>query len=59
MSILHRIKQAIARLGGSSAPAIGGGTAGASVDLGQIQALEREEFPPEEFAAGEDEESES
>ncbi len=59
MSILHRIRQTIARLGGSSAPAIGGGTAGASVDLGQIDALERQEFPPEEFVAGDDEESES
>jgi len=37
----------------------GAGTAGTEVGLGQIQAVERQEFPPEEFASGENEESES
>ena len=59
MGILHRIKQAIARSGSTTGPAISGGAAGPSMGVGPIEALEREEFPPEEFAADENEESES
>ena len=61
VKILDTIKRAIAGSGRSSDQVIpgGAGTAGTEVGLGQIQAVERQEFPPEEFASGENEESES
>jgi hypothetical protein len=60
MSILDRIKRALAGSGRSSDQAIpgGAGTMGAEIGLGQIQDVERQEFPPEEFAPGENDESE-
>jgi hypothetical protein len=58
VKILHRIRRAIERVGSSSGPAISGGSTGATLGLGQIEAVEREEFPPEEFPADEQEESE-
>lgn len=59
MKILHRIRLAIARAGRSAGPAVSGGGAGTQIGLGQVEAVEQEEFPPEEFAAGENGESES
>jgi len=61
VKILDRIKRAIAGSGRSSDQVIpgGAGATGKEVGLGQIQALERQQFPPEEFAPGENEESES
>ena len=59
MKILHRIRLAIARAGRSTGPALSGGGAGTQMGLGQIEAVEREEFPPEEPAADENGESES
>ena len=58
MKILERIKAAIAGSGGSSDQVIpgGAGTAGTQIGLGQIQAVERREFPPEEYASGENDE---
>lgn len=58
VNILNRIKRAVARSGGSAGPAISGGAAGATMGLGQVEAVEREEFPPEELAADEQEERE-
>lgn len=59
MKILHRIRLAIARAGRSAGPAVSGGGAGTQIGLGQIEAVEQEEFPPEELAADENGESES
>jgi hypothetical protein len=61
MAFLDRIKRAIAGSGRSSDQVIpgGAGTTSTDVGIGQIQAVERQEFPPEEFASGENEESES
>jgi hypothetical protein len=61
VTILDRIRRAIAGSGRSSDQVIpgGAGTAGTDVGLGQIQAVERQEFPPEEFAQRENEDSES
>ena len=59
MKILHRIRLAIARVGRSAGPAVSGGGAGTQMGLGQIEAVEQQEFPPEEFAADEGGESES
>jgi hypothetical protein len=59
VKILHRIRLAIARVGRSAGPSLSGGGAGTKVGLGRIEAVERQEFPPEEFAADEDGESES
>ena len=58
MKILHRMRLAFARAGRSTGPAVTGGAAGTQMGLGQIEAVEHEEFPPEEFAAEENEESE-
>ena len=58
MNIFDRIKRAIARSGSSAGPAVSGGAAGPAMGLGQVGAVEREEFPPEEFPADEREESE-
>jgi len=52
---MDRIRRAF-RSDGSSDQAAG--ATGTQLDLGQIGALEREEFPPEEFASDEQEESE-
>jgi hypothetical protein len=59
MKILHRIRLAIARAGGSAGPAVSGGGAGTQMGLGQVEAVEHQEFPPEEFAADENGENES
>ena len=59
MNILQRIKRAIARAGSSAGPAVSGGAAGTQMGFEQIQAAEREEFPPEELHAAENGESES
>jgi hypothetical protein len=59
MSFLQRLKQAITRSGSTTGPAISGGPGGAGLGVGPIEAIEREEFPPEEFASDENEESES
>jgi hypothetical protein len=56
VKILHRIRRVFAGEGRSSSQ-IAGGTVGAQVGLGQIDAAERQEFPPEEFASDEQEES--
>jgi len=58
VKILHRIREAIASFGSSRGPAASGGTTGSRIGLGQIEAVEREEFPPEEFAAEDAEERE-
>jgi hypothetical protein len=57
--ILHRIRLAIARAGRSAGPAVTGGTTGTQMGLGQVEAVEHEEFLPEEFAAEENGERES
>jgi len=57
VKFLQRIRRAITRSGRSS-DQIAGGTVGTEVGLGQIEAAERKEFPPEEFASNEQEESE-
>jgi hypothetical protein len=57
VKFLQRIRRAITRSGRSS-DQIAGGTVGTEVGLGQIEAAERKEFPPEEFASDEQEESE-
>jgi hypothetical protein len=54
VGILHGIKRAIARLSGPSTPVVGGGSAAAGLDLGQIKAVQREEFEADEH---QDEES--
>jgi hypothetical protein len=59
VKILHRIRLAIARAGRSSVPPVSGGAAGTQMGFGQIEAAEHEEFPPEEFHADENGESES
>jgi hypothetical protein len=60
VSILHRIRRAFARSDPPSEQGIAGGTVGTEIGLGKIEAAERREFPPEEFAsADDDEESES
>jgi hypothetical protein len=56
MTIMDRIRRAF-RTGGSS-DQVAGATVGTQVGLGQIEAAERQEFPPEEFASDEQEESE-
>ena len=59
MTLLDRIKRAIGGSGRSSDQVIpGGGTASAEIGIGQIQDVERGEFPPEEFTSGENDESE-
>jgi len=55
MNILQRIIRAITPAGDPSAPAAGRGTVAAGVDVGQVGAVEREEFEPDEH---QDEESE-
>ena len=59
MKILHRVKLALARVGGSAGPPLSGGAAGTQIGLGQIEAAEQQEFPPEEFAPEQNGESES
>lgn len=59
MKILHRIRLAISRAGRSAGPAVSGGGAGTQLGFGQIEAVEHEEFPPEEFAADENGDDES
>jgi hypothetical protein len=59
VKILHRIRLAIARAGRYAGPAVSGGAAGTQMGLGQIEDVEQEEFPPKEFAADENGESES
>jgi hypothetical protein len=59
MKILDRIRRAFAGSDRSSGQGLAGGTVGAQIGLGQIEAAEREEFPPEEFTAPENQESES
>jgi hypothetical protein len=56
VKILHRIRRVFAGEGRSSSQITG--TVGVQVGLGQIEAAERQEFPPEEFASNEQEESE-
>lgn len=58
VGILNRIKRAIARSGSTAGPAVGGGAAAPAMGFGHLEAVEREEFPPEEFPADEQEESE-
>jgi len=60
VSILERINRGIARLNGllGSGQGTTAGTTGVSPALRHIEAAERQEFPPEESAAGEPEENE-
>lgn len=44
MNILQRIIRAITPAGDPSAPAASRGTVAAGVDVGQVEAVEREEF---------------
>jgi len=55
MNILQRMIRALTPAGDPSAPAAGRGTVAAGTDIGQVEAVEREEF---EAGAHEDEESE-
>jgi len=61
VTFLDRIKRALSGSGRSSDQVIPGGAGpmGTGIGLGQIEDVERQEFPPEEVAPGENEESES
>jgi hypothetical protein len=58
VKILERIKRALGHPDGPPEQGIAGPTAGTQVGLGQIEAVERDEFPPEELAADEPDEAE-
>lgn len=57
MKIFGRIKQAISGSGGSAGPAVSGGSAGVPLGIDALEASEHEEFPPEEDATDQQEES--
>ncbi|MFL5943098.1 MAG: hypothetical protein ACJ75L_07540 [Gaiellaceae bacterium] len=48
MNVFRRISRAISRLSHSSAPVPAEGAMAAQVDLGQVEAAERQELEPEE-----------
>jgi len=48
VKIFERISRAISRLSHSTAPVPAGGAPATAADLQQIEAVEKQEFPPEE-----------
>jgi hypothetical protein len=48
VNIFRRISRAISRIGDSPGPVVSGGATATQVDLGQVEAVEEQEFPPEE-----------
>jgi hypothetical protein len=58
VKILDRIRRIFSRSDGSPVQSTAGGTVGTQVGLGQVEAAERGEFPPEELAVDEPDEAE-
>jgi hypothetical protein len=56
VNIIRRINRALSRAGGSTVPAPGAGAMAAQVDLQEIEAVEEEEFPPEDQSQGDESE---
>jgi hypothetical protein len=48
VKIFQRVGRAISRLSRSTAPVPGGGATATAADLQQVEAVEQQEFPPEE-----------